>query len=333
MIFFILSPIKISSLCRHEQDLKQPITFNKQTIQVGDTFCIHRIPPRTSIVFKHLPYSQIEARYLVNGTVIPLNGTNQTRGFDTGDYEGEIEVTALESGNLSFFSVTFPNDCDTRIVSSRQLDVLYSEKDSGKVCYFNGAKRVVDYEIRVDAGETGKVESPGLGINLRGSSKNHLHQVNSSLITWSGDMNKMIVSVWAGHHPHDPHPHRHHHHDDGLSVTLNGRSPCLIELSPTQNEFHGRDRSFFRYFFSWNHFRQLGNQHHQHHQHHGEHDHDNEHSNWKMKLVNFVHKHQGFESENVEKDHTNDSTNHQPRPKVRQIISENQESQSNDDQK
>jgi hypothetical protein len=73
--------------------------------------------------------------------VVLFSGTNQTTGFDTGAHEGAIEVTHIEKGNLSFFAVTFPDDCETRIVSNRKADFIHREKSSSKVCCFNGAER------------------------------------------------------------------------------------------------------------------------------------------------------------------------------------------------
>jgi hypothetical protein len=222
-MFFIL----FSRAVTREESLTDLITFRKYSIQAGEKILIKHIQPRTSIIFKRLPQAHIEARSFVNGSAVPFAGTNETLGFDSGAHAAELELTAREPGNLSFFAVTFPDDCETRIVSSHRADVIHGENSQSKVCYFNGAHPTLDYHIQVQADGNGRLESRDLGLALRGHSHNDLRQANASVIAWSGGIHEVVVAVHGGRTD-----------GRGIFAAISGAAGQLIERSAARAPSH-----------------------------------------------------------------------------------------------
>jgi hypothetical protein len=204
-------------------NLTEPIVFRDFKADAGDTIRFQYLPPRTAIVFQELPPSTFRAWSWQTDGAIPLNATNHTRGFDTGSHPGSLDVILSEAGNVSFFAVTFPGDCEARIVSTKKRDFVRERQSSQKVCYFNGADQKYDLAIELSS-RTGELYSKALGLALRGNSHTDLQDANASLITWSGDIDEVHVGVRAGAPD-----------GRGFSQRLNGSDASLIEFSEAES--------------------------------------------------------------------------------------------------
>jgi hypothetical protein len=221
LLFFGLGT---ANRCVWDENLTGSITFRNYRANAGETICYRYLPPRTAVVFQDLPPSKLLAWSWVSGAPHTLNATNHTRGFYTGDHPGSLELTLSETGNVSLFAVTFPDDCDTMIVSTKKRDLIRERASSQKVCYFNGAAVSHDLAIELSAGISGELTSKTLGLALRGDSRADLQDVNASVITWSGEIEDVQVGVRAGAPD-----------GRGFSQKLNASAASLIEFSEAES--------------------------------------------------------------------------------------------------
>jgi hypothetical protein len=222
-VFFVAL---VSGACVYEETLSEPITFRTYYMNASETICLRGISPNTAVLFKRVLRSSIQAQYSINGTSVALSGTNLTIGFDSGPYASSLTLTATESGKLSFFAVTFPADCDRRIVSSKKMGVYVRTGTTDKFCYFNGAHKTTSYDIQFSSKSNGRLVSSELGIDLTGIWNHRIEGVNASLITWEGEVDFVAVGVHGGWM----------HHHDGILRELNSTSPALIELVPQDGQ-------------------------------------------------------------------------------------------------
>jgi hypothetical protein len=210
----------VRSACTHDDTLTNPITFVKRNVTSGETICLRDIPPRTSIIFKHFLQSKVEA-FFSNGTSTHPSLDSRIVGYDSGDSISSLVITPTEDGKFSYFAVTLPIDCTTRIVSSQRLGVVTQTHTNGRFCYFNGAAQKVTYDIQFSANASGVLTSPDLGIVLSGTSHRRLPDVTASIIKWEGEVNFVAIGLlgdWRRGHP-------------GIVRQIKESTPAFLELN------------------------------------------------------------------------------------------------------
>jgi hypothetical protein len=208
-----------SSSCARQEILSRPVTFADFNISAGATICFPNIPPHTSLILKQMPPASITARYLSAGREISLSGNALTTGFDAGHYSATLEVTPGQWGALSYFAVTFPADCQQRIVSSLPQEVFVHSASTEKVCYFSGGGTKLEYVIELSGGEAAVAESSGLGLKLAANGTRWLHERDPSVVTWSGDVSSIHIAVFGGQPD-----------NRAVSHVLSNRNPVMIPL-------------------------------------------------------------------------------------------------------
>jgi hypothetical protein len=231
-----------SDSCARREILSNPTAFAEFNVSAGVTVCFPNIPPHTSVIFKRLPPALLTARYLAGGRELSLVGDGLTAGFDAGRHSATLDVTLSHWGTLSYFAVAFPADCGTRIISSLPQDVFVHSASTEKVCYFSGGAKKLEYIVELVGARDALAESPALGLRLLGNATRWLHEMDASVLTWSGNVSSVHIAVFGGQ-------------PDGRAVirVLSNENPAMLPLHSNdhQHSLTDRERNFREMSRSW----------------------------------------------------------------------------------
>jgi hypothetical protein len=178
----------------HEQGVLDEVAFGSMNVQAGQSVGFRDLPPRVSVVFRRMPASTFTATYRVSNQTTSLIGASHSFGFDSGNSTADFEVTMTADGKLSYVIVTFPKDCSQRIISTRLIDAVQHGASPGKVCFFNGASRRLNYRIFVSTEENGSLRAQQLSLQMRGEGVQTLENVPASLFTWE-NVRRLAIQV------------------------------------------------------------------------------------------------------------------------------------------
>jgi hypothetical protein len=213
MLLFI--PALTSSACTFTHSLTDSVSFHRFDLNTDETMCIRNISARTSLLFGYFDRLVIQARH--TQTVL-RSGGGFVAGFDSGNFDSELEILAANGGKFSYFAVKFPEDCEKRIVSGRRIGILTRTHTKEKVCYFTGGHKVVSYDVQLSANASGKLTGPGF--ELTGNMYRRVVNAEASVIRWEGEVNFVAIGILG------------EWNDDGWGIEreLNGSEPSFIVL-------------------------------------------------------------------------------------------------------
>jgi hypothetical protein len=174
---------------------RNTVKFREFDVHASDTIRILNLPPYTSVVFNELPKCVIDVSYFYNNSLIRKRGGRHATGFDTGNATADLVMNPQEEGSILYFAVTFPPDCDIRIVSNKVPREFQTENSTDKVCYFHGGDRDMSFRISAKTGHSGSVESEMFPHSLTGNASIELPLADPKVIVWSGEVYSASVSV------------------------------------------------------------------------------------------------------------------------------------------